>query len=40
MVGSIVLTMNQRSGVKKQQITLQLYRNQGKVVRFLDLRKA
>nr|QKZ95176.1 NADH dehydrogenase subunit 6 [Pyropia pulchra] len=39
MIGSIVLTMNQRAGVKKQQISLQLYRNQNKVVRFLDLRK-
>nr|AGZ17868.1 NADH dehydrogenase subunit 6 [Neopyropia yezoensis]WKD83606.1 NADH dehydrogenase subunit 6 [Neopyropia yezoensis] len=39
MIGSIVLTMNQRSGVKTQQITLQLYRNQNKVVRFIDLRK-
>nr|YP_009132720.1 NADH dehydrogenase subunit 6 [Bangia fuscopurpurea]AKA66485.1 NADH dehydrogenase subunit 6 [Bangia fuscopurpurea] len=39
MIGSIVLTMNQRSGVKKQQITLQLHRNQNRVVRFLDLRK-
>jgi len=39
MIGSIVLTMTQRSEVKKQQITLQLYRNQRKVVRFLDLRK-
>lgn len=39
MIGSIVLTMSQRSGVKNQQITLQLYRNQSKVIRFLDLRK-
>lgn len=39
MIGSIVLTMNQRTGVKKQQISLQLYRNQNKVIRFLDLRK-
>ena len=39
MIGSIVLTMNQRTGVKQQQITLQLHRNQNKVVRFLDLRK-
>nr|AMN87276.1 NADH dehydrogenase subunit 6 [Pyropia endiviifolia] len=39
MIGSIVLTMNQRAGVKKQQISLQLYRDQSKVVRFLDFRK-
>nr|NP_049300.1 NADH dehydrogenase subunit 6 [Porphyra purpurea]AAD03103.1 NADH dehydrogenase subunit 6 [Porphyra purpurea] len=39
MIGSIILTMNQRNGVKKQQITLQLHRDQNKVVRFLDLRK-
>nr|QYA17620.1 NADH dehydrogenase subunit 6 [Porphyra crispata] len=39
MIGSIVLTMNQRIGVKKQQISLQLYRNQNKVIRFLNLRK-
>nr|BED43657.1 NADH dehydrogenase subunit 6 [Pyropia sp. Myanmar_A]BED43681.1 NADH dehydrogenase subunit 6 [Pyropia sp. Myanmar_B]BED43705.1 NADH dehydrogenase subunit 6 [Pyropia sp. Myanmar_C] len=39
MIGSIVLTMSQRSNVKKQQITLQLYRNQNNVVRFLHLRK-
>nr|YP_010338886.1 NADH dehydrogenase subunit 6 [Bangia atropurpurea]UNJ18853.1 NADH dehydrogenase subunit 6 [Bangia atropurpurea] len=39
MIGSIVLTMNQRSGVKKQQISLQLYRNQNEVIRFVDLRK-
>lgn len=39
MIGSIVLTMNQRKGVKKQQISLQLYRNQNKVIRFLNLRK-
>nr|YP_009040915.1 NADH dehydrogenase subunit 6 [Pyropia kanakaensis]AIB08135.1 NADH dehydrogenase subunit 6 [Pyropia kanakaensis]AIB08193.1 NADH dehydrogenase subunit 6 [Pyropia kanakaensis] len=40
MIGSIVLTMNQRTNVKKQQISLQLYRNQSKVVRFLDFRKS
>lgn len=39
MIGSIVLTMNQRSNVRKQQVTFQLYRNQNKVVRFLNLRK-
>nr|YP_010925351.1 NADH dehydrogenase subunit 6 [Neoporphyra dentata]WKD83557.1 NADH dehydrogenase subunit 6 [Neoporphyra dentata] len=39
MIGSIVLTMNQRTGVKKQQISLQLHRNQNKVIRFLNLRK-
>nr|AHB34940.1 NADH dehydrogenase subunit 6 [Neoporphyra perforata]AHB35388.1 NADH dehydrogenase subunit 6 [Neoporphyra perforata]AHB35417.1 NADH dehydrogenase subunit 6 [Neoporphyra perforata]AIB08076.1 NADH dehydrogenase subunit 6 [Neoporphyra perforata]AIB08166.1 NADH dehydrogenase subunit 6 [Neoporphyra perforata] len=39
MIGSIVLTMSQRKNVRKQQISLQLYRNQNKVVRFLDLRK-
>nr|YP_009048878.1 NADH dehydrogenase subunit 6 [Wildemania schizophylla]AID57248.1 NADH dehydrogenase subunit 6 [Wildemania schizophylla] len=39
MIGSIVLTMSQRSDVKKQQITLQLYRNQAKVIRFLEIRQ-
>nr|YP_009159722.1 NADH dehydrogenase subunit 6 [Pyropia nitida]AKQ53228.1 NADH dehydrogenase subunit 6 [Pyropia nitida] len=39
MIGSIVLTMNQRAGIKQQQISLQLYRNQNKIIRFLDFRK-
>nr|YP_010925375.1 NADH dehydrogenase subunit 6 [Neoporphyra seriata]WKD83581.1 NADH dehydrogenase subunit 6 [Neoporphyra seriata] len=39
MIGSIVLTMNQRKNKKKQEISLQLYRNQNKVIRFLNLRK-
>lgn len=39
MIGAIVLTMHQRSNVKKQQITTQLLRNPHGVVKFIQLRK-
>ena len=39
MIGAIVLTMHQRSSVKKQQINIQLLRNQQGVVKFIHLRK-
>lgn len=39
MIGAIVLTMHQRSDVKKQLISLQLGRVSSGVVKFVDLRK-
>lgn len=39
MVGAIVLTMHQRTTVKKQSITVQLSRNPKGVVKFIELRK-
>lgn len=39
MIGAIVLTMHQRSTIKKQQINMQLLRNASGVVKFLKLRK-
>lgn len=39
MIGAIVLTMHQRTGVKKQKIELQLTRNFLGVVKFINLRK-
>nr|AYR06591.1 NADH dehydrogenase subunit 6 [Lithothamnion sp.] len=38
MIGAIVLTMHQRSMVKKQRISLQLLRNPKKVIKFISLR--
>lgn len=39
MIGAIVLTMHQRSDVKKQQISIQLNRNPSGVIKFINLRK-
>nr|YP_009511924.1 NADH dehydrogenase subunit 6 [Gracilariopsis mclachlanii]AXI97851.1 NADH dehydrogenase subunit 6 [Gracilariopsis mclachlanii] len=39
MLGAIVLTMHQRTDVKKQKIELQLNRNFGGAVKFINLRK-
>lgn len=39
MVGAIVLTMHQRSDVKKQFISIQLARNPSGVIKFINLRK-
>lgn len=39
MIGAIVLTMHQRSTVKKQQISVQLLRDPKGVVKFINLRK-
>lgn len=39
MVGAIVLTMHQRSDVKKQFINIQLARNPSGVIKFINLRK-
>ena len=39
MIGAIVLTMHQRTDVKKQKIELQLVRNPAGVVKFITLRK-
>lgn len=39
MIGAIVLTMHQRSDVKKQLISIQLNRNASGVVKFINLRK-
>lgn len=39
MLGAIVLTMHQRTDVKKQKIELQLIRNPIGVIRFIKLRK-
>ena len=39
MIGAIVLTMHQRSSVKKQHIGKQLLRNQKNIIKFLKLRK-
>jgi NADH-quinone oxidoreductase subunit J len=39
MIGSIVLTMHQRSTVKKQQISTQLLRDPRGVIKFIQLRK-
>nr|YP_009500456.1 NADH dehydrogenase subunit 6 [Gracilariopsis heteroclada]AXE43618.1 NADH dehydrogenase subunit 6 [Gracilariopsis heteroclada] len=39
MLGAIVLTMHQRTDVKKQKIELQLNRNFGGVIKFINLRK-
>nr|YP_009114091.1 NADH dehydrogenase subunit 6 [Palmaria palmata]AHB62154.1 NADH dehydrogenase subunit 6 [Palmaria palmata] len=39
MVGAIVLTMHQKSNVKKQQIAIQLSRNFTGAVKFISLRK-
>nr|UAT97989.1 NADH dehydrogenase subunit 6 [Ahnfeltia plicata] len=39
MIGAIVLTMHQRTNVKKQRIETQLSRNPGGVIKFITLRK-
>nr|WDA66129.1 NADH dehydrogenase subunit 6 [Phymatolithon calcareum] len=39
MIGAIVLTMHQRTTVKKQKISTQLLRNSKGVIKFIDLRK-
>lgn len=39
MLGAIILTMHQRTDVKKQKIELQLNRNFGGSVKFINLRK-
>ena len=39
MIGAIVLTMHQRSDVKKQLISIQLARNPSGVIKFINLRK-
>ena len=39
MIGAIVLTMHQRSDVKKQLISIQLGRNPSGVIKFINLRK-
>nr|YP_010199894.1 NADH dehydrogenase subunit 6 [Gracilariopsis tenuifrons]UAD89954.1 NADH dehydrogenase subunit 6 [Gracilariopsis tenuifrons] len=39
MLGAIVLTMHQRTDVKKQKIELQLNRNFGGSIKFINLRK-
>ena len=39
MIGVIVLTMHQRSTVKKQEISTQLLRNYKGVIKFIELRK-
>lgn len=39
MIGAIVLTMHQRSSVKKQEINIQLLRDPKGVVKFINLRK-
>ena len=39
MIGAIVLTMHQRSSVKKQEIGIQLLRDFKGVIKFIDLRK-
>lgn len=39
MIGAIVLTMHQRSDVKKQLIAIQLSRNPSGVIKFINLRK-
>ena len=39
MLGAIVLTMHQRTDVKKQKIELQLVRNPVGVIKFVRLRK-
>lgn len=39
MIGAIVLTMHQRSTVKKQQISQQLLRDPRGVIKFINLRK-
>lgn len=39
MIGAIVLTMHQRTDVKKQKIEFQLTRNFSGVVKFINLRK-
>nr|QNM39551.1 NADH dehydrogenase subunit 6 [Gelidiella fanii] len=39
MIGAIVLTMHQRTDVKKQEIELQLTRNSAGVIKFIKLRK-
>lgn len=38
MIGTIVLTMHQRSDTKKQIITVQLSRNPSEIVQFVKLR--
>ena len=39
MLGAIVLTMHQRSSVKKQEISVQLLRDPRGVIKFIDIRK-
>ena len=39
MIGAIVLTMHQRSSVKKQEISIQLLRDFKRAIKFIDLRK-
>lgn len=38
MIGAIVLTMHQRKDVKKQRIEIQLLRNPGKIIKFIEIR--